>query len=1039
MQECIENLAEGIFEYSVPQIELSEKKLIISTKYGENKSTGFNIKTLDGKIVEGSVYASNYRLNCQTPQFCGREASIAFEFNSKGLIEGSVIEGDICIVSNAGEYRLPFVASVENTEPAIDENDFTGSLELLKPDSTVNNKDADDIISEAIYNHVDKEHIEYRKNVIELIATYCEFRLHKMPESIWARESLNIVSRILCIKQDDKWFLLIKAQLFIVRKQYQEAQWILDKFESDKELKTENEEMYGYFKYICTLIEKEPSYVKKIKQEIEELYKKNSKSWILLWILFYIDEKFENNSMEKYQYIERSIDSGCNNTLILVEAALLVLKEPLVLSRYGKTEKRILSFMYKNNCMNESAAMQFMSHIAREKVFDRMTYKICELCCELYPSKDNISSICSYLIRNDKYGLEYLKWYSRGIEEELRLAGLYEYFAMSVNVDNYDPLPKIVYMYFRYNSNINNKRRAYIYANLIKNKKQFPEIYKSYEKNVNEFMLSQLQKGIISLDMAVIYNEFLYSQMVTDDYLFSLVNIINSYSLKCNNENINKVTVHYKKLNIIKSYSIIRGQAYIQLCSNDYVLVFGDNDGNTMISGVDYELTKLINEEEYFLQCLKMSPSSIELAIYYFENEDKYKVSDYDRAVLLYNCIMSYDVKDEYKKELRRRLIDYYYYNDVDANFDIYIGNMLFDKIHVSDQARYIEVLLSRRIYEKAYHLIEEYGFENIKTEDLVVMCNYIIETNNFEKDSFLLHLAYYVFIQDKYNELIIKYLVNYYQGSIKEMNSILKAANVFNVGAHEFKERILAQMLYTKKYLKNSDTIFFEYCKEGAKEIMKKAYLSYFSYAYVVKQQLINNRIINFLAKEYSKESELNDVCKLALLKSWSEKEVLSDYEEVSVIELLDEFETKEMYFGFFLKFPRRIIEKYSFANKTIVEYYTDPINNIEINYVLNKGSYVIEPMKRMFEGIFVKDFQLFFGEKLQYYISETNSVSKQLVESGEIIKDELTEYDSGSAYQLLNDIMLSYNQQEEETLISLMRTYENKKSIVDKMFHKL
>ena len=201
----------------------------------------------------------------------------------------------------------------------------------------------------------------------------------------------------------------------------------------------------------------------------------------------------------------------------------------------------------------------------------------------------------------------------------------------------------------------------------------------------------------------------------------------------------------------------------------------------------------------------------------------------------------------------------------------------------------------------------------------------------------------------------------------------------------------------------------------------------------------MINNRIINFLAKEYSKESELNDVCKLALLKSWSEKEVLSDYEEVSVIELLDEFETKEMYFGFFLKFPRRIIEKYSFANKTIVEYYTDPINNIEINYVLNKGSYVIEPMKRMFEGIFVKDFQLFFGEKLQYYISETNSVSKQLVESGEIIKDELTEYDSGSAYQLLNDIMLSYNQQEEETLISLMRTYENKKSIVDKMFHKL
>ena len=43
--------------------------------------------------------------------------------------------------------------------------------------------------------------------------------------------------------------------------------------------------------------------------------------------------------------------------------------------------------------------------------------------------------------------------------------------------------------------------------------------------------------------------------------------------------------------------------------------------------------------------------------------------------------------------------------------------------------------------------------------------------------------------------------------------------------------------------------------------------------------------------------------------------------------------------------------------------------INNIEINYVLNKGSYVIEPMKRMFEGIFVKDFQLFFGASILYF----------------------------------------------------------------------
>ncbi|CUQ59496.1 Uncharacterised protein [Dorea longicatena] len=60
-----------------------------------------------------------------------------------------------------------------------------------------------------------------------------------------------------------------------------------------------------------------------------------------------------------------------------------------------------------------------------------------------------LTSICTLLIKGNCVGKEYFEWYEQAVEEELKIAQLYEFYMESVDVDMFQkPLPRSVYLYF---------------------------------------------------------------------------------------------------------------------------------------------------------------------------------------------------------------------------------------------------------------------------------------------------------------------------------------------------------------------------------------------------------------------------------------------------------------------------------------------------------------------------------------------------------------------------------------------------------------
>ena len=127
--------------------------------------------------------------------------------------------------------------------------------------------------------------------------------------------------------------------------------------------------------------------------------------------------------------------------------------------------------------------------------------------------------------------------------------------------------------------------------------------------------------------------------------------------------------------------------------------------------------------------------------------------------------------------------------------------------------------------------------------------------------------------------------------------------------------------------------------------------------------------------------------------------------------------------------------------SNSELIEYKGNPESTVVIHYIINRdeeesGDYVREEMKNMFGGIFVKEFLLFFGETLQYYVTEEYRNKEQLTESGTIQKSDALSEDTTDRYAMINDIAISTTLKDYSTSKELLEEYAKKEFFAQSLF---
>lgn len=877
------------------------------------------------------------------------------------------------------------------------------------------------------------EHRDIRQCQCRLLELYIDYRLKKIVTGAWANKSIEILDHLSALQKDEPMHQLMKAQAFIINCQRQEASWIMEDFKRNCMDRTTP--VWGYYLYLCTLVEREPVYVDKVTNEIEQIFHKYPDNSMLFWILLFVKEDYYQNNARRLKAIREWMKKS-SSPYFYLEAYYLIWQDTYLLTKLEPFEIEVLNWAGKHGAITKDIAAQVMQIIPEKKEFIPRVYRILEECYRVEPKDEMLAAICGYLIKSQRFEHSYHRWYELGIANEIRITSLYEAYLMSMDSRSVADVPKMIQMYFQYDSGLPYQQKAVLFVNIIAAKEVQPEVYQKYRRTMEQFAMEQIEAGHMNDNLAVIYDEMLEAGILNKDLSEKLASILFTHKFTCLDLDIVQITVVQKQLKEVETIPVSGKTAYFRAYTDDYCLILEDTHGNRFCESILYQDETLMRPEKYISQCLKLTPDFLSYQIYQLHDKTDYTEFTENDSGYFAMILQSEKICDNYKAFLAPQIVRYYQKREYEGVLGKYLSNLDYKILSAESRRLFMELLVEEHLYELAYKMVLSYGYDYLLNAARVSLCSYAITAGNFEEDDFLTGFAEAAFESGKYNDVILIYLCKYYNGATKVMAKLWKAAGAFRIDTFDLEERIITQVLYSTDYVADLEQVYESYVMGGGRELVCMAYISYFAHEYLVKDTVVPEHIFIQIKQRYLAGAELNDACRLGLLKYYAALERLTGEQLQVADELLGRFTAKNMYFAFYRQFCRKLIQKYHLYDKFFIEYHANPLERVVIHYSMDGESYKEEEMVEMYEGIFVKEFILFLGEAVQYYITEEDEGSPKVTESDCLRNQNMIENETQGRYGELNEILLQMTLDETDRLKRKMKNYYGMKTVTEKVF---
>ena len=1183
-QQRIEQILEGNFDYENGSLDFSCAKIELSIRKGEVYEGSFHVYAQEGVFVNGSVFSSDWRMECLTGEFSGSDGEISFRFHGENLEERDVVKGTFDIVSNQGEYYLPFVISVAHTAPEssigsirnlfhfanLAKSSWKEAVQLYYTpefEQILSGNDAgyrEDYRALSVYGgseqHVEefliqankKQRIEFlteqnslrvemegsgavlkqelnilrngwgftmlkvecrgdffytereilteedfqdnrcslqvlfdgnachggqnmgelrlynaytelrvpvtvrygrghfygrpdadrKRCIVRLMKAYQDFRLRKIGTGAWLKETGRLVEQLVAMDENDIGFRLFQAQLLITEERYQEANWLLDHVSELFENGQTDDTLLAYYLYLTTLIHGDEEYVDKVAEDVGHIFRRDDANWRVAWLLLYLSRDYRGSDRDRWGLLERLYARGCTSPVLYIEALSMINGNPALLRKLGSFERQVLSYGSRQGALKREAVDQMLYLASKVKEYSELLFQTMG---RLYGKKKDVQllqEICTLLVKGGKAGKEYLGWYRAGVENQLRIANLYEHFFLSLDPDEAEELPKSVLKYFSYQNNLDYVRSACLYDYIWQHKEKYGDLYEAYRLRIEAFVREQIGKGRIDRHLANLYQGVLRQDMVDGPGCWQLSRLLFAHLIRVEDERLRKVYV-YQPGNIYPAeYTLTEKQTWIALYGSSYTIVFEDAAGSRFVKSVEYTMEKLMIPGKFLRWLLPFEQVEPGLELYLCDNENVCREEPAGLARRELRVLMSDYADASVKKDVYMRLLQFYYEADEMEALDRHLEAVPAEVLDSAEKDTVLKYMVLRGNYELAGQWIRAFGPYFADAKILVRLLRVLLEESGMAEDALMTASAMYAFQRGKYDDMVLEYLSMYYQGMTRNMRDIWKASMAFGRDCYDLSERILVQMLYSGAFVGERMEIFLYYISQGAKVEVEEAFLAQCSYDCFVRERVMEKEVFREIRYMESRGEPVQKVCKLAFLKYFSENRGEMDDETArTAVKLLGEMISEGIYLEFFRKFTECTSLQQELADKTIIEYRTAPGARACIHYTLlgengETDGYRSEYMREAYGGVFFKDFILFFGESLQYYITEEKDGKTQVTESGTIQKGDGAGGQEDSRYSLLNDIVMARSLQDCNTMDNLLEEYYKRDFLNSRLF---
>lgn len=1085
MHRLIQDLAYARFQYEQPQAKITPEELELSALVGEVTRGSFLLEAVNGVPMRGMVCSSHPRMRCVASSFEGTKVSVGFEFDGAGLLEGDIVRGELTVIYNGGEMSLPFVVAATKFYPASSLG-IIRNLEDFANLARASWEEAYRIFTAGFFRNIIGENRERESLLYQAVGAFRatmqgmeEFLAgsdRKQRITFEAEESPRILPQLVedikttvtlrkegwgylevQVASDSPWLVPLKEKItsgdFVGNQAEAEVLLLRDKLHGGKNtgrlvLESLNQRQVLTFEISCTKPEGHEEYLeqKRLLSKLTRLYLdfrlgrivtgvwskescdclerlKELKPDNLWYLLYHAQALLVNKQRQEAGWLLdnfRREPVGKKSPLYAYYLYLCTLEEQDA-SFVARTFQKIRDIYHENQ--EDIRLFYIMLFLDPEllqsdsRKLDAIAKRMADgryspiLCLEAW----NLMRGDVYLLKNaGDFERRVLHWAVR--EQALTVSLTGRIPECMAQVRRFHP------MWYRilkecYRINTCREMLTALLSFCIKwgllGEEQFPW----YDAGVKE-----------ELRIAGLYEAWLDS--AAREQVLKFPRSVMIYFQYQNSRNFRKQALLYAS--IVRKKELHR-RLYESYRKNMEHFAFeqllkGRVDENLAVLYEEFVKEQTTNGELYkaFLDIshvcrLDMEDSHAVCVVVAHPDGEVQRIPLVSRRAYVSlrgerYCILAEDDKgirylprDGFKL---RRLFQQTAPGEASGQ------RTGAEEGHAAGQS------LSRQILEADGRIMESDG----------------------EADSGLTDTCAWIFRQGTYSERILWYLCRHFQGSLKEMGALWKAAREFELDTLELEERFLTQLMYTQGWQEGMEEIFLSCFGAGGRQMVLMAGLTYFSYRYFVEGREVASGIFECVERQLLYENPLNDCCQLAYLKWVTERKQRSDWQEELLKKLLGEITGRGMYFDFYQHLPESLKRRHLLHDKVFLEYRGNPAHRVRLAYSLvreedgsaqpafwreavdaypcaEKESW--EDMEQMYEGIFVKAFVVFKGEKVLWRIREEDE--GQLVYAGE---GRLGALESGegesSRFGLLNQ-MGKYDLGQEESLRLLYQEYRS------------
>lgn len=767
--------------------------------------------------------------------------------------------------------------------------------------------------------------------------------------------------------------------------------------------------------------------------QIKKYYESGYRHWRLLVLLERLGY-YEGNAEGLMEELDLLWDEGYASPYMHLFRNLLMLQEPDLLKQLDGKTLGALRFGLKHDLITEDIviAVSFLS--ARKKKCTPVLLSLLERCYDMYENKDTLHSICALLIRSEKQGPRYFKWFRLGAQHSLRITELFEYYMYSMEPSQFDEALSSVISYFQYENHLRDSVKTSFYASIVRNREEHPEYFQVYRNVIREFTLNQLYSHRISKELAELYEAFLVKENVKDRVAKELPYVLFSHRIRCTNKNMEMVVVMHDEGGGEMRYHLTNGEAYVHIGTPNYKLYFVDKSGFYHAQkNVAFQKEKMLNLDFLAECCYENGSDYPVVLLHLFSEAQKKKETDAKDAIIIHTMVRNDMLGVEYHNKALLALYEYYRSIGEDLLLEEILGQIQFKYLGAAKQSGVLQTMIQHKMNDMALERLRKYRVLNCSKKLLLLLITWKLEENQGKFEPYYMRLCDFLFRHGVKNQTTLSYLTNYYMGCTGHLYEIYceaqkKETEVSDGGM----ERLLGQALFVSEPPEKYMGLFLEYYEYGANRILVKAFLGYVAYQYLVEKCEMPEEIVEKVRKEGL--SEENHIMVLAMLKYYSGKDEYTDAEKEYIRYHLSRYASTGRIFRFMKEFAGKVEVPFEISHADIIQFYCSHKGDVYIEIQDEQGGKTTHPMRQVFADVYIYETLLFRGDHLNYQIYAGDMETP--VSRGELVKEAPEERMGHAFYELVNQMIAARDNGDRQTYEELVKQYKARQHMAEKLF---